>query len=371
MDLRIWRYLLVTAVASLKIINGVTMNRFWSDITRQVQPYIPGEQPKDRRYIKLNTNENPYAPSLQVLAAIRQAADDSLRLYPDPACDEVREVIARQFSLTKEQVFMGNGSDEILAFSFMAFFNPGNPILFPDITYSFYKVYAAVYNIPYELLPLNDDFSLSIDGFSTPNGGIVIANPNAPTGRALPLTAIESIIQRNSGQVVIVDEAYVDFGAESAVPLIKKYPNLLVVHTFSKSRALAGLRVGFAMGDAGLIEGLCRIKESINSYTLDRLALKGAVAALQDTAYFELTRNKIIATRERISQALAVKGFSVIPSKTNFLFISHPQVPAAELFSRLREKGILVRYFKAPRIDNYLRVTIGTDAEMDAFLSVL
>jgi histidinol-phosphate aminotransferase len=343
------------------------MSRYWSKLAATIKPYVPGEQPKDRKYIKLNTNENPYPPSPKVIEAIRAATDDTLRLYPDPMCGNLRQTIAKYFGLSDNRVFVGNGSDELLAFCFPAFFNPGGrPILFADITYSFYPVYCRLFGIPCETLPLDEEFRMPVEQFYKPNGGILIANPNAPTGRFLELSAIESILQSNRGSVVIVDEAYVDFGGESAVGLIKKYENLLVVQTLSKSRSLAGLRVGFAMGHEDLIEGLRRVKDSINSYTLDRLALAGAQAAIEDDAYFRETTAKIIKTREETTKRLEALGFKVIPSTANFIFISHPDIAAEKLFGKLRERGVLVRYFKLPRIDNWLRVSVGTDAEMAA-----
>ncbi|MBP2653762.1 MAG: histidinol-phosphate aminotransferase [Firmicutes bacterium] len=347
------------------------MSKYWSQVVRSIEPYVPGEQPKDKTYVKLNTNENPYPPSPKVLAAIREAANENLRLYPTPTCDELRQCIAQYYGLAKEEVFVGNGSDEVLAFSFQAFFNPGIPILFPDITYSFYPVYSALFHIDYKVVPLNGDFSIPVEQFFENNGGIIFPNPNAPTGKYIPLEAVEAIIQRNTEQVVIVDEAYIDFGGESAVKLIKKYSNLLVVQTLSKSRSLAGLRVGLALGQKELIDGLDRVKNSINSYTLDQLALAGALASFEDEKYFQETRRKVIATRDNFSASLTASGFNVIPSKANFIFISHSQMNADEIYQRLREKGILVRYFKKPRIDNFLRVSIGSDEEMATLLQAL
>ncbi|MEQ8253105.1 MAG: histidinol-phosphate transaminase [Smithellaceae bacterium] len=345
------------------------MSRYWSRIVKNIKPYVPGEQPKDQKYIKLNTNENPYPPSVKAIAAIKGAANDTLRLYPDPAGDILRETIAEHFHLKKENVFIGNGSDELLAFSFPAFFEPaGLPILFAEVTYSFYPVYADFFNIRYRLIPVDDEFNISIDGYFQENGGIIIANPNAPSGRGIPLTTIENIVQRNKDSVVILDEAYVDFGGQSAVDLINRFPNLLVIRTLSKSYSLAGLRLGFALGSEELIEGLTRVKDSINSYTVDRLAQAGAREAIRDEAYFQDTVSRIIKTRERISARLTKIGFHVIPSQANFIFISHSQCHGRVLFQKLREKGILVRYFDKPKIDNYLRVTIGTDEEMDSFL---
>jgi histidinol-phosphate aminotransferase len=345
------------------------MSRYWSRIVKKIKPYVPGEQPKDQKYIKLNTNENPYPPSAKALEAIKNAANETLRLYPDPAGDELRETIAGHFQLKKENVFIGNGSDELLAFSFPAFFEPaGLPVLFAEITYSFYPVYADFFGIPYRLIPVDEEFNISIDGYFQKNGGIIIANPNAPSGRGLPLATIENIVQQNKDSVVLLDEAYVDFGGQSAVRLIDRFTNLLVIRTLSKSYSLAGLRLGFALGSAELIEGLARVKDSINSYTVDRLAQAGAREAIKDEVYFLETVSRIIKTRERIAARLIKMGFHVIPSQANFIFISHSQCHGRVLFQKLREKGILVRYFDKPKIDNYLRVTIGTDEEMDSFL---
>ncbi len=347
------------------------MSIFWSDKVREIQPYLPGEQPKDKKYIKLNTNENPYPPSPKVVEALKNAADGSLRLYPDPDCENLKEAIAGYYEISKSKVFVGNGSDEVLAFAFMAFFNPGSRIKFADITYSFYPVYSELFGIDYSLIQSDGDFNLKVEDYFGDNQGIIIANPNAPTGKAFEIESIERILQMNPSSVVIVDEAYVDFGGESAYGLIDTYPNLLVVQTFSKSRSLAGLRVGFAMGDSQLIEALDRIKNSINSYTLDRLALAGAVEAINDDGYFNETRSRIIGTRDRISKELSAMGFKVLESRTNFIFIEHSKITGKDLFLKLREAGILVRHFQKPRIENYLRVTIGTDEEMDSFIKAV
>ena len=359
------------------------MSVYWTDLVRKLDPYVPGEQPRDRRYIKLNTNESPYPPSPNTLAAIRDAAADTLRLYPDPQCLELRRAIAEHYATKVERVFVGNGSDEILAFAFAAFFGanaqdgnqggngqPAAPLLFPDISYSFYPVYAGLWNQPFLTLPLTEDFSIRADDYLRPCAGVVFPNPNAPTGRALPLAEVLRIVdfQQKANKVVLVDEAYVDFGTESAVDAVDRYPNLLVVHTLSKSRSLAGLRVGYAIGQEDLIEGLRRVKDSFNSYTLDRLALAGATAAIQDSPYYEKSNRRVMATRDRTAAELIKLGFSVVPSSANFYFIRHPGVSGEALFKGLREKGILVRHFKKPRIEEYLRVSIGTDADMDAFL---
>ena len=348
------------------------MSRYWSNTIKNMKPYTPGEQPKDRKYIKLNTNENPYPPSSRAIEAIKNAADETLRLYPDPMCEELRETIAGYYQLQKNNVFVGNGSDELLAFSFPAFFEPaGKPVLFAEITYSFYPVYAALFDTNYRLIPMDEEFNISEEGYDEDNGGIIIANPNAPTGKGVSRETIKAILKHNESSVVIIDEAYVDFGGQSAVNLINDYPNLLVIKTLSKSHSLAGLRVGYALGNEDLIEGLIRVKDSVNSYTVDRLALAGAREAIKDDADFQETRAKIMKSRERVSAKLMDWGFKVIPSQANFIFISSEQCPAGVLFQRLREKGILVRYFNKPKIDNFIRVTIGTDAEMDRFLEVI
>ena len=347
------------------------MSKYWSKLAASLDPYVPGEQLNDKKYVKLNTNENPYPPSQRVIEAIKAAANESLKLYPDPTGDELKSTLAEYYGLDKKQVFVGNGSDEVLAFSFMAFFNPEETILFPDITYSFYPVYANIFKITYESVPLNDDFSVPLEAFFNSPGGVIIPNPNAPTARAISLENIQEILNNNKDKVVIVDEAYVDFGAESVVGLVDKYPNLLVIQTLSKSRSLAGLRVGYAFGQEELIEGLTRVKDSINSYTLDRLALAGAVEAIKDDEYFQIARKKIIDTRETVVRRLEEMGFNIVPSKANFIFISHSRVKAEEIFIKLKQEEVLVRYFKKPRIDNYLRVSIGNDGEMDALIKAL
>jgi histidinol-phosphate aminotransferase len=348
------------------------MSRYWSQTVKNIKPYVPGEQPKDRKYIKLNTNENPYPPSAKAILAIKNAANDTLRLYPDPSGDELRDTIASHFGLKRDNIFIGNGSDELLAFSFPAFFEPaGLPVLFAEITYSFYPVYASLFNTNYRLVPVDGEFNVPLDGYFQDNGGILIANPNAPSGIGIPLKDIEKILKRNANSVVILDEAYIDFGGQSAVGLISRYPNLLVIRTLSKSYSLAGLRVGFALGNEALIEGIVRIKDSINSYTVDRLAQAGAREAIKDDAYFQETRLKIINTRERVSATLQRSGFQVIPSQANFIFVSNRKYPGRVLFQSLRDKGILVRYFDKPKIDNFIRVSIGTDEEMDRFLDVI
>lgn len=344
------------------------MPKLRNPLLDSLSPYVPGEQPQDKKYIKLNTNENPYPPPACVLEAIRRTAAESLRLYPDPECLKLRQAIADYHGLAAEQVFAGNGSDEVLALAYLAFFDPARTILFPDITYSFYPVYASLFGCRYELVPLNEDFTLPVKGFLKSNGGIIFPNPNAPTGIILGLADIETILRANPDSVVIVDEAYIAFGGETAAGLIPRYPNLLVTRTLSKSHSLAGLRCGYALGDRGLMESLLTVKNSFNSYPLDRLALAGAETALRDEEYARRNAQKVAQTRERTAQALTANGFRVLPSAANFIFVSHPCTPAETIYHRLKDNGILVRWFNKPRIDNFLRVTIGTDAEMDTFL---
>ncbi|NMB33434.1 MAG: histidinol-phosphate transaminase [Clostridium sp.] len=343
------------------------MDKYWSKKIKKTIPYTPGEQPKDKNILKLNTNENPYPPSKRATDAILGLDTKTLRLYPDPSCADLIKAIADCYDLQPGQVFVGNSSDEILAFSFMAFFNPGDTITFPEITYSFYEVYASFFGLNCCKIPLDGDFNIPIDGFFAKSNGVIFANPNAPTGRLIPLEGVRAILEKNKNNIVIVDEAYIDFGGESSTGLIDDYSNLLVIHTFSKSRALAGLRVGFALGNEGLIEGLNRVKNSINSYTLDRIALIGAEEAIKDVEYFDNTRKKIINTREKTTKRLLTMGFKVIDSKANFIFISYPNINAIEIFKKLKEKNILVRHFNKQGIDNFLRVSIGTDDEMDCF----
>lgn len=350
------------------------MSQYWSAVVRGLTPYVPGEQPKIANLIKLNTNENPYPPSPHVLAAIRaEQGEDAgrLRLYPDPNADLLKTCIARQNGVEATQVFVGNGSDEVLALVFQALLKHTAPTCFPDITYSFYPVYCGLYEIDYRTVPLTEDFSLNPADYAAPCGGIIFPNPNAPTARALSLAEVEGFVAAHPECVIVVDEAYIDFGGETAMPLVNRYPNVLVVRTLSKSHALAGLRVGYAVGDATLIEGLERVKNSFNSYPLDRLAQVGAVAALEDTAYFEQTRLAIIQSREKLVVDLIVLGFEVLPSTANFVFARHPQRDAAELAQQLRERAILVRHFKQSRVAQFLRISIGTDAECAALVEAL
>lgn len=349
---------------------AILIKQFWSSRIQNLTPYVPGEQPKSK-LIKLNTNENPYPPSPKVLEAIRAATNQDLRMYPDPDGSRLRETIGGYYGLSTDQVFLGNGSDEILAFCFQAFFSPGEPIVFPDITYTFYQVYCQFFDIPYRTIPLDHYLSVPVQAFCGDFKGVVLANPNAPTGKAIPVCKIRMILEGNPNGVVLVDEAYVDFGGDSALSLIDSYPNLIVVKTMSKSRSLAGLRVGYALGHPNLIEALNYVKNSFNSYTLDRLALVGGEAAIRDDAYFRAMVAKVSLIRNRTAVRLKKLGFCVTESTANFLFISHDKAPARELFTFLRECGILVRYFDKPRIDNHLRVTVGTEEEMDTFCTVV
>lgn len=348
------------------------MSQFWSDIVHKLTPYVPGEQPKLSNLTKLNTNENPYPPSPKVLEALKAQAAETLRLYPDPNSDSLKTAIAEYHGLKNNQVFVGNGSDEVLAHVFQALLKHSRPLLFPDITYSFYPVYCGLYEIEFETIALNTNFEIDISDYDKPNGGIILPNPNAPTGIPLPLVSIEQLLKINKHSVVVVDEAYVDFGTESAVSLINQYPNLLVVHTLSKSRSLAGLRVGYALGNPDLIEALIRVKDSFNSYPIDRFAEVGAIAAMQDVDYFEETRQKVIATRKKLVKELQVLGFEVLPSGANFIFVKHQAHTGAALTASLREHGIIVRQFKTPsRIADYLRITIGTDAQTEFLIKHL
>lgn len=343
----------------------------WEANVRRVTPYTPGEQPDQPDMIKLNTNENPYPPAPGVREALKNLDIDAMRLYPDPTAGELVAAIAECYGLEKEQVFVGVGSDDVLAMSFLTFFNSGRPILFPDITYSFYDVWAELFHIPYERPALDENFHIRKEDYFRENGGIVFPNPNAPTGVELPLEEIEEIVARNQDVVVIVDEAYVDFGARSALPLLKKYENLLVVQTFSKSRSLAGMRIGFACGNRKLIRYLNDVKYSFNSYTMDRTALAAGTAAVKDQAYFRETCRKIIETREWTKKELKALGFFFEDSKANFIFASHNECPAQELFQALRERHIYVRYFPKGRTADFLRITIGTQREMEILTAFL
>lgn len=343
----------------------------WEKNVRKVVPYIPGEQPKAEKMIKLNTNENPYPPSPMAKAALKQMDLDCMRLYPDPTAHVLTDAIAEFYHLKEEQIFVGVGSDDVLAMIFLTFFNSHKPVLFPDITYSFYDVWAEMLRVPYETVPLNEEFQIRKEDYFRENGGVIFPNPNAPTGLELPLFDVEEIVKANRDVIVVVDEAYVDFGAASALPLIEKYDNFLVVQTFSKSRGMAGMRIGYAMGNPLLIKYLNDVKYSFNSYTMDQTTLVMGAASIKDRAYFEETVNKVVETREWTKGELRKLGFSFGDSKANFIFASHENCPAKELFEALRKENIFVRYFEKPRIDNYLRITIGTQQEMETFVAFL
>ncbi|HEX7925085.1 MAG TPA: histidinol-phosphate transaminase [Bradyrhizobium sp.] len=346
------------------------MSRFWSSVVHNLSPYVPGEQPKIDGLIKLNTNENPYPPSPRAVAAIT-AATDRLRLYPDPRATVLREAIAARYGVTADEVFVGNGSDEVLAHTFPALLKHDAPLLFPDITYSFYPVYCRLYGVGYETVPLDTAMRINLADYRRPGSAILLCNPNAPTGIALPRAAIEALLTEHPDRLVVVDEAYVDFGAESAVPLVARHDNLLVIQTLSKSRALAGLRVGFAIGQRPLIEALERVKDSFNSYPLDCFAIAGAVAAIADDEWFEETRQRIIGSREALARGLTELGFEVLPSHANFVFARHPSHRGADLAAKLRERGVLVRHFQKPRIEDFLRITVGTDDECGRLIDLL
>ena len=354
------------------------MSRYWSAVTHGLTPYVPGEQPVLDNLVKLNTNENPYGPSPQALAAIRAATENTLRLYPDPDAKALKAAIADRYQVSQEQVFVGNGSDEVLALAFIGLLKHERPLWMPDITYSFYPVYCALYGIEYRQIPLDDEFALRPEDYFPRGedraGAIAFPNPNAPTGRLLPPADVERIVAANPEAVVLVDEAYIDFADQddaSAIALVNRYPNLLAVHTFSKSRALAGLRIGFAIGQRDLIAGLERVKNSFNSYPLDRLALAGALASVEDEPWFQTGRRKVIATRAALTMQLQAIGFEVLPSAANFVFARLPGFDAAELAAALREQAIIVRHFKTPRIGQYLRITVGDDTQCMALVDAL
>lgn len=351
------------------------MSKFWSPFVNDLVPYVPGEQPKLTKLTKLNTNENPYGPSPKALAAMRAELTDDLRLYPDPNSDLLKHAVATYYSVRANQVFLGNGSDEVLAHAFNAFFQHGKPLLFPDISYSFYPVYCGLYDIEYDAIALDEQFQIRVADYAKPNGGIIFPNPNAPTGCVVGLDAVEQMLKASPDSVVVIDEAYIDFGGETAISLVDRYPNLLVTQTLSKSRSLAGLRVGLAVGHPDLIEALERVKNSFNSYPLDRLAIVGAAAAFEDREHFDLTRNAVIASREALTGELQALGFEVLPSAANFIFARHPQHDAAGIAAKLREQGVIVRHFKQERIAQFLRISIGTpeqnQALLDAFTQAL
>jgi len=352
------------------------MSKYWSPIVSRLTPYTPGEQPKISNLIKLNTNENPYGPSPLAIEAIKREAADTLRLYPNPDAEPLKRAIAEQnaqHGITPAHVFVGNGSDEVLAHAFQALLQHDDPILYPDITYSFYPTYSSLYQVAYKTIPLADDFTIQVDDYLSAgkNGGIIFPNPNAPTGCLLPLAEVERLVAAQPDSTVIIDEAYIDFGGDSAIPLVSRYPNLLVVQTLSKSRSLAGLRVGFAIGHPDLITALERVKNSFNSYPLDRMAIVGATAAIQDQAHFDHTRLAVISSRNKLVAGLSALGFEVLPSAANFIFARHPQHDAVKVSAGLRGDGIIVRHFTSPRIAQFLRITVGTDADCQALLEAL
>lgn len=347
------------------------MSKFWSPIVATLKPYVAGEQPRIANLVKLNTNENPYGPSPKAIAAMQAAVTDSLRLYPDPSALHLREAIARAYGVSPDEVFVGNGSDEVLAHAFAALLKHDRPLLYPDITYSFYPTYCGLFGIEAVEVPLRDDYTIDVADYRRDCGAIILPNPNAPTGIGLPLKAIEAIVAEHPDQPVVIDEAYIDFGGESAIPLTRKYENLLVVHTLSKSRSLAGLRVGYAIGQRPLIDALERVKDSFNSYPLDRVAQAGATAAIEDVAWFDETRTKVMESRDRVSGALRQRGFEVLPSQANFVFARHPGHSGADLAKALRERAVLVRHFAKPRISDFLRITIGTPEECDRLIAAL
>ncbi|MBW9065557.1 histidinol-phosphate transaminase [Rhizobium herbae] len=347
------------------------MSKFWSPIVGTLKPYVAGEQPRIENLVKLNTNENPYGPSPKAIAAMQAAVADTLRLYPDPGAVALREAIARTYGVLPDEVFVGNGSDEVLAHAFVALLKHEKPLLYPDITYSFYPTYCRLFGIEAVEIPLNDDFGINIGDYDRPCGAIILPNPNAPTGIGLPLSAIETLLAAHPQQPVVIDEAYIDFGGESVIPLTRKYDNLLVIHTLSKSRSLAGLRVGYAIGQRPLIDALERVKDSFNSYPLDRIAQAGATAAIEDTAWFDETRHAVIASRDRVSGALRQRGFAVLPSQANFVFARHPDHSGEALAKGLRERAVLVRRFPEPRISDFLRISIGTPEECSRLIEAL
>ncbi|MGH6860722.1 MAG: histidinol-phosphate transaminase [Phyllobacterium sp.] len=347
------------------------MNRLWSPLVGTLKPYEAGEQPDIANLVKLNTNENPHGPSPKALAAMQAAVADTLRLYPDPSALALRGAIARSYRVLPDEVFVGNGSDEVLAHAFAALLKHDKPLLHPDITYSFYPAYCRLFGIEAVEIPLDDDFRIDPGYYDRPCGAIILPNPNAPTGIGLPLSSIEALVAAHAGQPVVIDEAYIDFGGESAIPLTRKYDNLLVVHTLSKSRSLAGLRVGYAIGQRPLIDALERVKDSFNSYPLGRIAQAGAAAAIEDKAWFDKTRHAVMATRDRLSGALRQRGFEVLPSQANFVFVRHPDHGGAALTQGLRERAVLVRHFDKPRISDFLRITIGTPEQCEALMAAL
>jgi len=347
------------------------MSKFWSPLVKDLVPYVPGEQPKLTKLVKLNTNENPYGPSPKVLAAMQAELNDNLRLYPDPNSDLLKQAVAKYYGIDAGKVFLGNGSDEVLAHIFHGLFQHDLPLLFPDISYSFYPVYCGLYRIAFGAVPLDEQFQIRVSDYARPNGGIIFPNPNAPTGCVMALEAVEQILKASPDSVVVVDEAYIDFGGETAISLVDRYPNLLVTQTLSKSRSLAGLRVGLAVGHPDLIEALERVKNSFNSYPLDRLAIVGAAAAFEDREHFQNTCKLVIDSREKLVAQLQAKGFEVLPSAANFIFARHPRHDAAGLAAKVREQGVIVRHFKQERIAQFLRISIGTPEQNQALIDAL
>jgi len=347
------------------------MSKFWSPLVKDLVPYVPGEQPKLTKLVKLNTNENPYGPSPKVLAAMQAELNDNLRLYPDPNSDLLKQAVAKYYGIDAGKVFLGNGSDEVLAHIFHGLFQHDLPLLFPDISYSFYPVYCGLYRIAFDAVPLDEQFQIRVSDYARPNGGIIFPNPNAPTGCVMALEAVEQILKASPDSVVVVDEAYIDFGGETAISLVDRYPNLLVTQTLSKSRSLAGLRVGLAVGHPDLIEALERVKNSFNSYPLDRLAIVGAAAAFEDREHFQNTCKLVIDSREKLVTQLQAKGFEVLPSAANFIFARHPRHDAAGLAAKVREQGVIVRHFKQERIAQFLRISIGTPEQNQALIDAL
>jgi len=347
------------------------MNPYWSALARELHPYVPGEQPRLPDLIKLNTNESPYGPSPKALAAIRAAANDDLRLYPDPDATKLRATLAAYHCVAVENVFVGNGSDEVLAHTFAALLRHERPLLYPDVTYSFYPVYAQLTGVTVETVPLNAAMRIQVEDYRRPCGAVILANPNAPTGIPLLLAEITKLVEMHADKPVVIDEAYVDFGGETAIPLIAAHPNLLIVRTFSKSRALAGLRVGYALGDAGLIQALERVKDSFNSYPLDAPAQAGAIASVEDEAYFQARLKDVIAQREATTEGLLKLGFEVLPSSTSFVFARRPGFAGADLAAGLRDRAIIIRHFNKPRTADYLRITIGTPTQTERLLTAL
>ena len=347
------------------------MSKYWSDFVTQLEPYTPGEQPRTTNIVKLNTNENPYGPSPGAIAAMDAALNQDLRLYPPPGADGLKQAIANYYNLNSDQIFVGNGSDEVLAHVFNGLLKQPAPLLFPDITYSFYTVFCRLYGIDYTVIPLSDDLCIDVADYQQLNGGIIFTNPNAPTGRFLDTDSIELLLKANQDSVIVIDEAYIDFGGQSAVPLIDHYPNLLVVQTMSKSRSLAGMRIGYAMGSVELIEGLERVKKSFNSYPLGHLQIAAGIAAFEDKDYFNTTCDRIIKDREELSKDLKQLGFTVLPSAANFVFVHHAQHSAEAIAAYLRELGIIVRHFKQPRIESFLRITVGTESQNQELISAV